>query len=131
MLLFYLNPGSIAAIRLQQIMAALPGLDPRYCRSLDDFKHLLKQSVGQAKVVVYLALDREDLSAIQSVQPLLYDAKLILIIPDRHQSTIEWGHKIGPRFLSYADSSFEDVRDVIKKICGYRQQEANASQTTP
>ncbi|MCD6199973.1 MAG: hypothetical protein J7K15_15635, partial [Deltaproteobacteria bacterium] len=51
-----------------------------------------------------------------SVRDLIWDLRLILILPDREAGTIAKGHILRPRFLTYLDSDFTEVAAVLKKM---------------
>jgi len=41
---------------------------------------------------------------------------IILILPDQQVATIRMGHLLQPRFLTFYDSDFNELTQVIKKI---------------
>jgi len=75
---------------------------------------LFKPMFEETIVVMHLT-DREQLGRAFSIKELLHEMKLILILPDRQAQTIAKGHKLFPRFISYADNDFSDVKAVLKK----------------
>lgn len=69
----------------------------------------------QTAVVLHAATENE-LVQILSIYDFLQDVKLILILPDRMESTVARGHKLHPRYLGYADSDFSDIGAVLHKM---------------
>jgi hypothetical protein len=67
-------------------------------------------------IVVLLAMNREDLEHIVAIQDLLFDFRIVLILPDKEMNTMALGHTLRPRFVSYRDSSFKDVGAVLNKM---------------
>ncbi len=76
---------------------------------------LNKPNFEETILVMHLS-DRKQLSWALSIKELLHDMRLILILPDRQAQTISKGHKLFPRFVSYADSDFLVVGAVLKKM---------------
>ena len=50
------------------------------------------------------------------MEKLLTDMRILLILPDRNKETVSAGHRLRPRYMSDADSDFEDVVAVVKQI---------------
>jgi hypothetical protein len=61
-------------------------------------------------------MNREDLENIVAIQNLLFDSRIVLILPDREEDTMALGYILRPRFVSYRDSSFKDVGAVLNKM---------------
>jgi len=95
-------------------------LEPQYRGTFHETINELTKSLIQPKddlnIVVLLATSREDLRDLIAIEKLLSDFRIILILPDRYKVTISMGHKLYPRFLSYADSDFNDVALVLNKM---------------
>lgn len=71
-----------------------------------------------ASIAVLLASNKNELSEIIALKGLFQERRIILILPDRKKESISKGHALFPRFLSYADSDFRDVRAVLNKMIG-------------
>ncbi len=69
-------------------------------------------------IAVIVPLDFDDLELILSLDFLLYDLKVILILPDSREETIRHGHLLRPRFLMFADGQLSWVIEVMKKMMG-------------
>jgi hypothetical protein len=52
------------------------------------------------------------------MRPLLTDLRLVMVLPRRHPALIAWAHKMGPRFIAYADNGQEQVGAVLNKMLG-------------
>lgn len=105
--------------RLQEV---LQGLVPKgrleVYKTLESFSERLRKPMVDAPVAVVLAASEDDLLHIFSIGYLLYDVRFILVLPDREGRTAALGHSLRPRFLSYADSDFGEVRAVLGKMIG-------------
>jgi hypothetical protein len=88
----------------------------KICRDIDHLVKTLRQPVHQDLLVVLCADSREDLCAIAQVQPMLNDVKVIVILPDRSRETIALGHRLKPRYLTFADENIDHICVVIDAI---------------
>jgi len=108
-----------AGERLEEV---LRGLVPRggleVYKTLQGFSERLRKPMVDAPVAVVLAASSDDLLTIFSIGRLLYDVRFILVLPDREGPTVALGHSLRPRFLSYVDSDFGEVRAVLGKMIG-------------
>jgi hypothetical protein len=86
------------------------------CHSIQSLSLWLCQPGPPPEVTVLLAATRKDLSEILSIQGLLTDIRLILILPDKREDTVSKGHSLYPRFLSYTDGDYADVAAVLQRM---------------
>lgn len=104
------------AERLQQAVGELvPEEKIGICRTINSLSNHFRQPLGP-RVVILLTDDESDLSELVSIRDLLWDVRIILILPDRKEGTIAKGHTLRPRFLSYADSDPVEVVTVLGKM---------------
>ena len=99
----------------QEIKELISHYEVEVYRNLQSLSHRLRQRADDLLIAVLHAARREDLSDILSIRDLLRDIRIILVLPDRDESTIAKGHTLRPRFLSYSDSDFTDIFSVLKK----------------
>ncbi len=85
-------------------------------RTIRDLKRRLIQPIDGFNIVILLAACHEDLLNFIEIKKLLFDFRIILILPDREKATISAGHKLGPRYLSYCDSEFNDIVLVLNRM---------------
>lgn len=116
--LFYGKMTHGSGERLKKVIEALVPENVKICRTIDSLCHGLRQPGHNMTIAVLLASSREDLVDILSIRDLLYDVRIILILPDRKDDTIAKGHTLSPRFLSYIGSDFIDVAAVLDKMLG-------------
>ncbi len=83
---------------------------------IEDLKECLRQPLCDEIITVFLIADQSDQSDILSIQHLLRNNPIVLILPDHKETTISDGHKMHPRFVSYIDSDFSDVAAVLNKM---------------
>jgi len=85
-------------------------------RSLADFRQGLLQQRQKPNAAVLMATNVKELKRIITLEKLLTDTRILLILPDRNKETVSAGHQLRPRYMSYADSDFADVVAVVKQI---------------
>ncbi len=90
-------------------------------RSIDSLSQRLRDLTYDIDVSILLTPSKKELSKILSICELLQDIKTILILPDRKKDTISRGHKLYPRYVSFADGDFKDIRAVLKKMTKNKQ----------
>jgi predicted nucleotidyltransferase len=84
--------------------------------NIDSFAKRIRQFPRSIDVVVLFAQSNEQLLDLISLKDYLEDVRIILILPDRESETISVGHKLFPKYLSYADGDLTDVAAVLEKI---------------
>ena len=116
---FYAKTKEGAGKRLQKIIEMLvPKSKTVIFRTTNGLSRRLRRPkpANDLTVGVLLATSRRDLQDILSIRELLGDVRIIMILPDREGETIAKGHSLRPRFITYADSDFEDISAVLKKM---------------
>ncbi|MCJ7774062.1 MAG: hypothetical protein MUP22_13135 [Desulfobacterales bacterium] len=88
-----------------------------YC-SIIELKQRLQQPRREELVGIFMPSSDEDLSNLLSINHLVRDIRIILVLPDRNEKTISIGHSLRPRFLTYADGDLSDVTAVMNKMMG-------------
>jgi hypothetical protein len=116
--LYYATETEGTGARLQRVIETLVPEEKREVyRTIDGLSSMLCQPKDYYfTVAVLLAASRKDLADFLSIHYLLFDVRIILILPDREDDTVAWGHALQPRFLSYIDSDFTDVAAVLEKM---------------
>jgi len=118
-LLVYVNSISSVGKRLEStIEAVAPQGRTEVYRDMNSLTRRLHQPRGMLRIAVLFAGTRKDLDDILSIQDLLRDLRKIIVLPDSKENTIGKGHALRPRYLTYADSDFEDLRAVLMKMLG-------------
>jgi len=107
--------------RLQKVVEAMvPVHNTEIYRTVETLTRRLREPAHRPSIAVLLAASREDLLEILSIKELIWDLRIILILPDREKDTIAKGHALRPRFLTYSDSDVTDVAVVLRKMLGSR-----------
>ena len=85
-------------------------------KRLNDFMERLRMLIEPNSIAVLSASNREELQQMQRLRKLLTEIYVIIVIPDRMESTLRLAHLLLPRFLSQKESDFTDLKKVIKKM---------------
>jgi hypothetical protein len=86
------------------------------CRTIPDLTLRLRIPLCESAIAVLLISDEEDLQTILSIQSLLINMRIVLILPDRNSGSIEAGHNLHPRYLSFKDNSLKDLGAVLARM---------------
>lgn len=108
-----------SSIKLQRIIEPL--VYKKQVESYGSIKELTKRLQRPRKeelVGIFMPSGEEDLSNLLSINHLVRDIRIILVLPDRNEKTISIGHSLRPRFLTYADGDLRDVEAVMNKMMG-------------
>jgi len=100
----------------QFIQSMTPAQETEIYDSIDQFSERLRQPRGELTVAVIIANSKEDLLNLLFIRNLLQDIRIILILPDREKDTIEKGHRLYTRFMSYLDGDLEEVAAVLNNV---------------
>ncbi|MDY6973844.1 MAG: hypothetical protein SV775_16210 [Thermodesulfobacteriota bacterium] len=116
-LLFYTNFMREAGERLRGLIETLiPNRKIEIHRTIDSLACRLRQPGDNPSVMIIMAGSKEELSGILSLRDLLWDVRIILVLPDREEDTVARGHTLRPRLLTFVDSNFVEVAAVLEKM---------------
>ncbi len=85
-------------------------------RSTPDLTLRLRVPLSESAIAVLLISDKKDLKNTLSIKSLLTNMRIVLILPDRNDGTVEAGHSLHPRYLSFKDSSLKDIKSVLTRM---------------
>jgi hypothetical protein len=100
----------------QFIQSMTPAQETEIYDSIDQFSQRLRQPRGELTVAVIIANSKEDLLNLLFIRNLLQNIRIILVLPDREEETIEKGHRLYPRFVSFLDGNLEEVAVVLNNV---------------
>ena len=123
---FYLSVTNKVDVRIQGVVEIAKSMaKTEVFRSIEDISSRLCRPAGSPTVVILLAGNKKDLIDFAFIRYLLSDTPIILVLPDREESTISMGHGLVPRFLTYMDSNLMEVGAVLQKMLeNYEKREA-------
>jgi hypothetical protein len=115
--LFYARPASDTSERLRQ---AIEGVSPEdkaeAFSTIEGLTRRLREPRAEEITAVLLAGSRQDLSNLLSIQSLLLDLRIILILPDGRKDTVAQGLILRPRFLTVGKYDFSAVAAVLSNM---------------
>jgi hypothetical protein len=116
-LLLYASTGTKITQQLKEVIkGVVPEGELEVFHALEIFKHRIRQPRRTQNIVIFCPSSKKELNEILMIQDLLADLPILLVLPDRDMATISKAHMLGPRFLTYADSNFSDLKAVLTKI---------------
>jgi hypothetical protein len=95
-----------------------------YC-SIKELTKRLQRPMKEEVVGIFMPSGEKDLSDLLSINHLVRDIRIILVLPNRDEKTISIGHSLRPRFLTYADGDLSDVAAVMSKMLSNPREEQN------
>lgn len=98
------------------VEATVPRERIKVCRSPEDVAKAIGGTWKKSRVAVLMASDQEDLDTLIAMGELLREMKLIIILPDGKKETVERGHALHPRFLTFVDGDLGEVAAVLGKM---------------
>jgi hypothetical protein len=104
--------------RFERAMKSTP-LDAEYTivRTFTDLNNQMRRSpLPKPSIIVLLVENFRKLRKLFDMRSLFQGIRIILILPDDDRQTLALGHRFHPRYVSYMDSDFSDVRMVLEKM---------------
>ena len=116
-LLVYAAKSGEVAQHLQQVIEEIvPKKSIEICRNFNRFSYRLQQPMNGLKIAILLVGNDQDLTDFLSLQDLLSELRILLILPNRDSGMVSKAHALSPRYLAYADGDFEDVNAVLTRM---------------
>lgn len=84
--------------------------------TLDSFSQELRQPMNGISIAILLAPTKHELLELISLQELMDNIQVILVLADRNADTLSLGRHIRNSFISDVDSDLSDVGSVLKQI---------------
>lgn len=111
-------------MRLREKIEKIPGAGQlEVCKDICRLKEFLLRGREKVRIGILCIRDEHDLDRLVPMQSFFNNIFIILILPYSDDGIIAKGHKLKPRFFSYADSEFDDVADVLHHL--YRLDKTN------
>jgi len=94
-------------------------------QTLESFYNRIRQGRIDITAAVVFASNIQDLIKLQGIRGLISDMRIIMILPDAEEESVKMGHSFYPRYISFTDSTFEDVVAVLQKIISNTRKDSN------
>ena len=116
-LIVYLRDKNKFGMELEKMIEKLGSkANVEICRAISDLTVRLRVPLSESAIAVLLIADEKDLKSMLSIQFLLINMRIVLILHDRNDGTIEAGHSLHPRYLSFKDNSLKDIKAVLARM---------------
>jgi hypothetical protein len=116
-LLFYSSGDDQNTKRLEAaVHKAIPKSQIELFKKLADFGERLRMPIEPDSIAVLSASNRKELQRMQPLRGRLTEIFVVLVIPDRKNSTIRLAHLLLARFLSQIGDNFRDLSKVLNKM---------------
>lgn len=116
-IILYLGGNDAINQKLRQSVAVTRRQDEIHvCRSVFGLHERLLGMMHDGCLLVLLVSAQQDLWELLRLRKLLFDFRIILVLPDQAQETLSLAHLIYPRFITYIDSDFQDIAAVLNKL---------------
>lgn len=99
-------------------------------QNIEDLALSLRKPNRVNDIVVLFVRDMAEFYQILAIKRSLKNVRLILILPDMSAEMISAGHKLHPRFISYIDSDYKDVADVLMRMIKLAEKDSYITQGT-
>jgi hypothetical protein len=116
-LLFYASLNNRNARKVFGIMQLLEKeVSLEFHRNIDLFTQRLRQPAKDIAAVVIFTANMEDIDDMCSICHFFEDIPVILVLPENGQEYIRKGHLLRPRFLTFAESSLQEIGAVLNNM---------------
>jgi hypothetical protein len=103
--------------RLQTaIESIVPIENTEIYRKIEELDRRLRLPTCDITISVFFTKSKAELFDLVLLKESLLKLRIILILPDEDKETINMGHTLFPRFITYIDSDFKDVKAVLRKM---------------
>lgn len=115
MILFYAQQNNRVVETLKK---QLVGQSIERFRTVSALTRRLRKPCHGLRIALMVIRDRDEMIRIAEIQNLIRDLRLVLVLPGRDDEMVSMAHRLGPRFIAYADNGFEQAIAVVRKMAG-------------
>lgn len=108
--------GKIGDKLLSFIEKLVPKKKIKIFQEFNGFYRKLRQYRYVRPVAILLVANKQELLNIFSFRNLLQEVRIVLILPDREEDTIEIGQCLSPSLLCFSDSDLNEIYSILVKI---------------
>ena len=118
--IFYLPVTSKIDARIQEVVEMVRSMaKTEIFRSIGDLSSRLRWPADGFVIAFLVAGNKKDLVDFAFIRNLFSDTPIILVLPDRQESTVIIGYGLVPRYLTYIDSNLMEAGAVLEKMIQY------------
>lgn len=115
-LLYRNNDDKITKKLWKIILETAPNYSAEKYYKIGDLNNRLRQQRDFPTIILISADGKREFQRLLILRELFKDTKIILVLPDRDKNHISMAHSFFPRYLTYIDGNFEDVKAVLGKM---------------
>jgi len=93
--------------------------------TLDALEVRLRRPHIDVDIILICVGDAIEMVKLTQMRSLLIDKRIVMILPRREPDMVAWAHKLGPRFIAYADTSENQVAGVLGKMLNKTMHQRN------
>jgi hypothetical protein len=101
-----------------KIQKTSPELGPELYRSLDSFAARLRQPGRKIAFAMLYITDKETVSGLLVVRPLLQDLPVVILLNDQEPEILQFCHQLRPRIIMYTDWKLKEICSVLERCIG-------------
>jgi len=109
------------------IRESVPGCQFDVFLHLEDLQRMLETIAIRAQTVILVASGKNEIAEFRSLQKLMDDTRIILVLLEPEAESIAMGHKLRPRLLITGDSDLFMIGMVLQKMARQSSVEWGAS----
>lgn len=110
----------LAAAEVLEFINALLELIPDISRelfySLDELTERLRSPIYDDVIALFVISDRQSLSDLLTIRPLLRNVRILLVLRDQDEDCISAGHHLYPRYLTTLNDDVQEIALVLDKM---------------
>ena len=123
MILFYAHQNDRVVETLQKLLA---GQKIERFRSMVSIAKRLSRPCHGLEIALVVIRKGDEMTQMAEIQYLLRGLRLVIVLPDHDSEMVSMAHRLGPRFIAYADNGFEQAVAVIRKMAQKPQKVVSA-----
>jgi hypothetical protein len=98
------------------IRESVPGCHFDVFLRMEDLQRMLETIAIRAQIVILVAASKYEIAKFRSLQMLMDDIRVILVLLDSEAESVAMGHKLRPRLLITGDSDLFMIGMVLQKL---------------
>jgi hypothetical protein len=113
MILFYAQQNDRVVETLQKLLA---GLKIERFQAVASIAKRLSRPCHGLEIALLVIHAKDEMIQIAEIDNLIRSLRLVIVLPCHDSEMVSMAHKLGPRFIAYADNGFEQAVAVIRKM---------------
>lgn len=86
-------------------------------RTIGELYRRLCEPRSSWPVIILYPDSHGEMGVMLAMREMFSDAKVILVLASRDDASITAAHKLGPRYLGFADEDLENIAMIVERMC--------------